>query len=224
MSEIQCNFCNKYFSNVYTLNVHKRTAKYCLEIQNKKFPEQFKCQYCNKSFTRNSYLNKHISTCKEFDTSKYSNDVERLQKENERLQKEILKVKKLYDEQKEVTTEQLKELNTVSIFKTLLDEEKLKVEKLENQIKVMYEKTLEKVNVTQVNNTSTSHIINNKNKLIQNLQPLTYKCIEEQTPKLKIENVKDHANSLAEFYYKNALKDKLIVNDRNRLIFSFKDD
>ena len=33
---MQCEYCEKIFSNISSLNNHKKTAKYCLKIQNEK--------------------------------------------------------------------------------------------------------------------------------------------------------------------------------------------
>ena len=62
---MECNFCKKIFSNIYTLNNHKATAKYCLKIQNKTIAEKFKCELCGKIFTTKYVLNTHSNSCKE---------------------------------------------------------------------------------------------------------------------------------------------------------------
>ena len=57
--EMNCEFCNNVFSNLSNLNIHKKKAKYCIDIQNKantvttviKENKDFSCLYCNKTFT-----------------------------------------------------------------------------------------------------------------------------------------------------------------------------
>ena len=51
MDSNQCKFCNKIFMNKGNLIKHQKTAKYCLEIQNKSDKEEknvgdFNCKFC----------------------------------------------------------------------------------------------------------------------------------------------------------------------------------
>mgnify|MGYP003344137386 CR=1 FL=1 len=64
-----CEFCNKGFSNVSNLNYHKRTAKFCMNIQKKNEPEKnefimLHCEYCNKEVNKKSTLVSHLLSCK----------------------------------------------------------------------------------------------------------------------------------------------------------------
>lgn len=63
---MDCEFCKKSFSNISSLNFHKKTAKYCLKIQNKSPDEdyQFICSYCNKHSTSLYNLKEHVLICK----------------------------------------------------------------------------------------------------------------------------------------------------------------
>jgi len=63
---MNCEFCNNKFSSLSALNTHKKTAKYCLEIQNKNIDHAFICNYCNKNFTSKQMMNKHKTKCKDF--------------------------------------------------------------------------------------------------------------------------------------------------------------
>ena len=56
-----CNFCNKTFKNIYVLNTHIRTAKYCLIKQGKieKPLKNFDCQNCKKTLSSKRNLEKH---------------------------------------------------------------------------------------------------------------------------------------------------------------------
>jgi hypothetical protein len=65
---MECNFCKKTFSTLYTLNNHKATAKYCLKIQNKCIDEKFKCSFCSKNFTSKNNLQYHSKICKELNS------------------------------------------------------------------------------------------------------------------------------------------------------------
>ena len=59
-----CEYCKTGFKSISSLNLHKKRAKYCLNIQNKNI-EEFICEYCGNNFTSKQNLNKHIIICKE---------------------------------------------------------------------------------------------------------------------------------------------------------------
>ena len=46
-----CNFCGGTFGDIYKLERHKRSAKYCLEIQTSE-KDKTLCGLCKKSFTQ----------------------------------------------------------------------------------------------------------------------------------------------------------------------------
>jgi len=56
-----CNFCNKNFKNIYVLNTHIKSAKYCLVKQGKieKPLDDFQCKKCNKKLSSKRNLEKH---------------------------------------------------------------------------------------------------------------------------------------------------------------------
>ena len=67
--EYICEYCNKSYSNISNLNYHKKTAKFCMDIQKKNEPEKtefviLQCEYCNKEFNKKSTLLSHLLTCK----------------------------------------------------------------------------------------------------------------------------------------------------------------
>jgi hypothetical protein len=62
---MNCEFCNSIFKTVSNLNNHKKNAKYCLELQNKKNQSNFICNYCSKNFTSKYTLNNHEKKCME---------------------------------------------------------------------------------------------------------------------------------------------------------------
>ena len=63
---MNCQFCNKDFSNKSSLTNHQKTAKYCLKLQDTdKEISNFNCDYCKKLFTSRQNLNIHLAICKD---------------------------------------------------------------------------------------------------------------------------------------------------------------
>lgn len=64
----KCSFCKKDFHDKTTLNRHKKSAKFCIDIQRENGittnADVFNCVDCGKVFTLKRVLTKHISTCK----------------------------------------------------------------------------------------------------------------------------------------------------------------
>lgn len=60
-----CKTCNSIFASYKSLDHHRRTAKYCLEMQGKML-DKYKCIGCQRHFCSNNSLLNHQSTCLEF--------------------------------------------------------------------------------------------------------------------------------------------------------------
>jgi hypothetical protein len=108
-----CEFCNTTFTNQTNLNVHQRTAKYCLKLQQNLKSENteekdntsnniiLNCEYCNKEFTVKSNLKTHYSSCvlkREHDikkeiTDKYEKQLEDLKQTKDKELEELRQVK-----------------------------------------------------------------------------------------------------------------------------------
>ena len=48
---MDCKFCNKRFSSIYTLKYHQENTRYCLIKQGKK---KYICNYCNTELKNNT--------------------------------------------------------------------------------------------------------------------------------------------------------------------------
>ena len=59
---MNCEYCKKEFKNNSSLNLHVKTAKYCLKIQDELGINNDKeqCQLCLKTFTIKKYLKEHL--------------------------------------------------------------------------------------------------------------------------------------------------------------------
>jgi len=155
-----CEFCNKGFSNISNLNYHKRTAKFCMNIQKKNEPEKEKsefvilnCEYCSKEFNKKSTLLSHLLTCK-------------VKEYKDKIDKECIELRiklESKDEQLRSKDEQIKKLEE-------------KVERYESQLFDNNNKLTEQlINRPQIvnNNTNNNNYTIEFNKLKNELLPFT---------------------------------------------------
>jgi hypothetical protein len=63
---MECEHCNKHFTNKNTLKIHKENAKYCLKIQGRSIvlPNHI-CITCENMFTTKAICDKHMLWCKD---------------------------------------------------------------------------------------------------------------------------------------------------------------
>ena len=222
MTDYYCGFCNNKFWNKSNLDKHQKTAKYCIAIQ-------IKNKTNNKDtnievIDNNKLIERKVNDKREDKESstpiREKQTIQKYKKTIEQLKIEIIdKQKKI--EMLEVFYDQEKKRNEKNEL-----EYKNKIKELETEIKNIHDKYIDKINVTNItnnNSTNTSTIVN-RNKLIQNIIPLTNKCIKEQNSKMNIDDFKNHSISLAEFFHKNTLKDKLLISDKSRNILIYKDE
>jgi hypothetical protein len=57
---MDCKFCNKRFSSIYTLKYHQENTRYCLIKQGKK---KYICNYCNTELKNNKKYIEHLNNC-----------------------------------------------------------------------------------------------------------------------------------------------------------------
>jgi hypothetical protein len=167
---MNCEFCNKIFSNNSSLNNHKRTAKYCLKLQDNKEVINFNCDYCIKIFTSRHNLNLHLLNCKD-------KDVENIRKQKD---KEIEILTKEKDKEIEIIRkEKDKEIEII----------RKENKKQEEQIKVLQE-TIERMGLRAIErpNNNLIEIEIDTDKEVENEYKLTPLEIENG---LIIENRED---------------------------------
>ena len=58
-----CEYCNTGFSVKYSLVLHQRKAKYCLELRGIQSINSFGCTSCDKKFSEQRQLDKHEEKC-----------------------------------------------------------------------------------------------------------------------------------------------------------------
>ena len=154
-----CEYCNKKLSSLSALNYHKKSAKYCINIQNKKILkepeteiiiENNQCEHCSILFSNKYCLNIHYNRCKELkkiNTKNFEEQFDITKKENELLKKELylLKKEKTYFENRSIN------------YKEQLDKKTEEVNSLQNRIEKLALKAIEKPTTSSTHNT----IINN---------------------------------------------------------------
>ena len=210
---MNCQFCNKDFSNKSSLINHQKTAKYCLKLQDTdKEISNFNCDYCKKLFTSRQNLNIHLAICKD-------KEIEILRKEKD---KEIEILRKEKDKDIEILRkEKDKEIEILRKGKDKQENNyKEQIKELQQIIERMSLKAIERPTTTNNNNTLniTSFMDFNNMDKIKN-------AIED---KLDINYVVDGQKGLAHFVKDNLLTDDTgrllyICTDPSRQIFKYKD-
>ncbi len=208
MASLICEYCNKTYSSISSLNNHKKTTKKCLDIQknlNKIIVmTEFNCKYCNKVFTTKQNIKIHETNCR----TKKRDDIEE-QKENYiELQKEIVKLNdrhkleiknlnekyelelKKYKEQSEKEIQKYIDKNEDldSLLKEYLNEiQKLRevIAGLQGELKIsnktvecVYEIAKQPKNITNCG-TNTNNTNNSNNKTLNITSSLDFKNIDK---------------------------------------------
>ena len=131
-----CNFCNKKYTTLSSLNHHQKSAKFCLELQKKldnvetkNKPSVYNCEYCEKMFTTKFSLSKHIDIC---DNRIYQDKVNNQIKESKLKEEQYLKEKNELEKQILNFQYELKEKDRQ--FEKVINEKEKQISKLENTI------------------------------------------------------------------------------------------
>ena len=80
---MDCEYCKKSFSTLSSLNYHKKTAKFCLDIQGK-VNDTCKCIYCGKICTTNQNVIEHHKICKKKKENEQKEIEKKLKRKKER--------------------------------------------------------------------------------------------------------------------------------------------
>ena len=138
---IECDFCKKVFLTKNSLQHHKKTAKYCLEIQGNVM-EDYKCLYCKKCLSTNERLITHTAICKE-------RKIKENNQKEEKIKKDLNDQKKYFEDKiKEIESiyqQQIKEKDIyLSSFEEKLKESKEIIQKLETKLEKFEDSVLSK--------------------------------------------------------------------------------
>jgi hypothetical protein len=204
-----CKYCNNKYKSISSLNCHQKTAKFCIQLQNRevKVEEKYICEHCNKDFNLKHVYNNHTLVCKEKKAKEEINTQQNL----EQLKEEIQKLK----EENSKIIEKLKEEN----FKTIEENSSLKliIKFKDEQIE-----KLEKINKELINKPTSTTINNNDNRKTQyNIQ---FNQLFEKLDILNESNVNKRINGLSEEHQIKSYKvDNFIKEFGERLIYALKD-
>lgn len=202
---VKCEFCDRELINTSALNHHKKTAKYCLKIQNKNNTE-FSCDFCLNIFATKNSLQNHLNNCKE--KNNFAN-------------------KKIEEENTELKNKNQELKNNMEKLKLTIEEQKIYISKLETKVEI-YEKDHETISDIA----KQTKITNTTNNIINNLAVYDIDKITEQfTNKLEyitkediINGQKGIANIIAPCLQDENGNKMLTCTDRSRLIFTKLDE
>ena len=125
---MNCEFCNKYLTDQYTLIRHQHTTKKCIKIQKEQnnpnlCVKTFNCELCSKEFSSKQSLNYHSTkTCK-FKNSKEVNEIDTANLKIRQLEYELKKTKDELNSKNviNVTNNVMNVTNNITINMNFLD-------------------------------------------------------------------------------------------------------
>ena len=215
---INCEHCNSEFKTISSLNLHKKTAKYCLKKQKSSSNEvcslnntvESICKFCEKSFSIN-YIKTHVLTCNSYLEYRIK------ELENQLLDKD-LEIKNLVIE-KDLEIKKLHEEN----IKLQTENSFLKEDRVEDRqhIKEMNKNPIT-VNTNNISNSNSNNSSNiHVNSVIEDISK-----IEETLENLNINHVINGQKGIANFAYKYLCTDEnnnktYLCTDPSRGFFKF---
>lgn len=203
---MNCEYCNKTLSNIYTLRNHQKTTKYCIDIQskskeddNKVFikDETNKCQICSKYFTTKHNLQQHL---------KGSCDISYV------INCKLLELNKENLELKTKVSELEKENTFLKGINSILKENNNCLKDIAKQPKTV--------------------TTNNSNRILNMISPIDFTNVDIMknviNDKYDIDYVFSGQKGIADFVVKNFLKDEngqlnYVCTDPSRQTFKYKD-
>ncbi len=215
MTDNICEFCGKSFSNIYNLDIHIKSAKYCLTQRGENPSILYPCDHCDSQFTKKSTLTNHLKSCASFN-KKMSLEAIDIEKKDKTLHKEIKKLKKTVLQQKVIidskqeTIKKLQETNKK--LRETNKEQRSKIIELEKEVSygkgmvVGIETGIDKAPKPQMvmNNTNSNGISKITNKKlasipITHIQPLTEEYIKSRVDEYDYEKYKLGKRGVVQF-------------------------
>jgi len=196
----KCEFCNTEFKNISALNLHKKSAKYCLKIQNNeeqnKTIKEFICEFCNTKLKTKRNLDCHKLICKQKNINDSTKDI--IANINQKHQEEIIEYQN-----------KINELNLI-------------IAGIEAKLEI-YERDHNVISdiAKQTKNTYNNHIVNNMavfdiDKITENFTNKLGYITKEDI----INGQKGIASILAPCLYDNGGNKMITCTDKSRLTFT----
>jgi hypothetical protein len=91
-----CEFCKKSFASKSNLNLHKKTTKRCLKIQQEQCSKteevKYSCKYCEKEFLLSHHVNVHEQNCRKKDSHAYEQLKKKYDALKEKCEKQTIEI------------------------------------------------------------------------------------------------------------------------------------
>lgn len=200
----ECEYCKKKFKSVSNLNLHKKTAKYCLNNREDNKQEEYKCEYCLHIFNRKYVFDRHHTSCKEKNNLLYK-ELEQEKEKNNLLQKQV-----------ELKNNLLQELQKQ------LDAEIIKNDKLMDSIIDIAKQPTQVVNKNKSNcNKYNTNILN----IINSLEPLTTEYLQNLANNITKEIIFEGSGyAYGEMCNNNMLNKSVVCTDTSRGTYIWKNN
>jgi len=210
---IVCEYCNTCFKTLSYLNVHKKTAKYCLKIQNndnQSNNDNLKCEICMKFFAK-KYFKNHLEKICYKNVYEINTFIKKLKEEQERTNK---------NKDLELKNEELK-----SYIQTLEKENNI-LNGVNSVLKSDHE-------CLQDIAKQPKNVVNTNNKILNILSPMDFTSKDILKNKIednyKLDYIFSGQKGIAKFAFEHILKDeegnlKYVCTDHSRQIFKYKDE
>lgn len=199
---MNCEFCNKEFSSRGNLNLHQRTAKYCIIIQEKDANNlKLECEHCQMTFTRKSNLKSHILNCKEKDLSLYKGEIKNLRKRIKELE-----ISKIQNEEK------------IENYEKQIQKLEEKNNDLQNQVIELAERAIDRPSHYTNTEQRTTKNIDNR---VLNMVPMNF--TQESILKALEENFTENHLMLGQKGVADFCLENILVNDEGKYLMKCTD-
>jgi hypothetical protein len=203
---MNCEHCNKIFSNKHVLYKHQTTARYCLKIQNKEYKSKHVCEGCKKNFTIIYDLNIHRKKFKSlyvlYEIQTRINKIEIVNKERQNeLQTHIHKIE-IVNKEKDI----------------LIKKYETTIRDLQDKLENIAIKAVQKSSST-INNTKNIQI----NNFLKNAPMLTDAVIQDNIQYLTLDHHVQGAEGYAKYAMEFPFKGRIVCVDVSRNKIKYKD-
>jgi len=228
---MNCEYCNKVFSSISALNLHKKTAKYCLKKRNDSSAiMKHICSFCEKEFNRLNSLQSHLEICSIKKERDYENEIHILKKQYE---DEIQKLKQKYESEiiflQNLVSQQTMLIGEKNGLLEKLKEENIKLSAYSEKSDEHYKDSQELLSKSKIinntinNNTNTNNI--NINCVLEDINQIKQIIFEHLNANYVIEGQEGIANFALDYLLKNVDGElSYICTDPSRKTFRYKNN